>query len=75
MRIRVEPTCDCCGFLSIQVMDLFQAPLLVLIKSATILHDDAFLDIYPVAWELLLDFHKETVGPSSPLREPTPNLT
>jgi protein unc-80 len=45
-----------------QVMDLFQAPLLVLIKSATILNDDTFLDIIPVAWELLLDFHKETAA-------------
>jgi hypothetical protein len=26
-------------------MDLFQAPLLVLIKSATIMNDEAFLDI------------------------------
>ena len=43
-------------------MDLFQAPLLVLIKSATILHDDAFLDMIPVAWQLLLDFHRETAA-------------
>ena len=45
-----------------QVMDLFQAPLLVLIKSATILNDDAFLDIIPIAWGLLLDVHKETAA-------------
>lgn len=43
-------------------MDLFQAPLLVLIKSATIMTDEAFLDIIPIAWELLLDVHKETVA-------------
>lgn len=45
-----------------QVMDLFQAPLLVLIKSATIMNDEAFLDIIPIAWELLLDVRKETVA-------------
>lgn len=43
-------------------MDLFQAPLLVLIKSATIMNDDAFIDIIPIAWELLLDIPKETVA-------------
>lgn len=43
-------------------MDLFQAPLLLLIKSATIMQDEAFMDIIPVAWELLLDVHKETVA-------------
>ena len=41
---------------------MFQSPLLVLIKSATIMQDDAFLDIIPVAWELLLDVHKETAA-------------
>lgn len=45
-----------------QVIDLFQAPLLLLIKSATIMQDEAFMDIIPVAWELLLDVHKETVA-------------
>lgn len=45
-----------------QVMDLFQAPLLVLVKSATIMNDDAFVDIMPIAWELLLDIPKETVA-------------
>ena len=43
-------------------MDLFQAPLLLLIKSATIMQDEGFMDIIPVAWELLLDVHKETVA-------------
>lgn len=43
-------------------MDLFQAPLLVLIKSATIMNDEAFVDVIPIAWELLLDISKETVA-------------
>ena len=43
-------------------MDLFQAPLLVLIKSATIMNDEAFLDIIPIAWELILDVRKETAA-------------
>ncbi|XP_046453317.1 protein unc-80 homolog isoform X4 [Daphnia pulex] len=49
-------------YIKFQVMDLFQAPLLVLIKSATIMNDEAFLDIIPIAWELLLDVQKETVA-------------
>ena len=36
-----------------QVRDLFHVPLSVLNKSACILTDEAFLDVMPVAWELL----------------------
>jgi hypothetical protein len=32
---------------------LFHVPLSVLNKSACILSDEAFLDVMPVAWELL----------------------
>ncbi|XP_045030143.1 protein unc-80 homolog isoform X4 [Daphnia magna] len=49
-------------YIKFQVMDLFQAPLLVLVKSATVMNDEAFLDIIPIAWELLLDVQKETVA-------------
>ena len=37
----------------LQVRELFHVPLSVLNKSACILSDDAFLDVMPVAWELL----------------------
>jgi len=49
-------------YIKLEVMDLFQAPLMVLIKSATIMHDEAFLDIIAVAWELILDVKKETAA-------------
>lgn len=40
-------------YLRVRVRNLFHVPLAVLNKSACILDDETFIDILPVAWELL----------------------
>jgi hypothetical protein len=44
------------------VRDLFHIPLATLVKGAAILTEDQFIDVVPVAWELLLDQNQETAG-------------
>lgn len=37
------------------VRDLFHIPLAILIKSASVLTEDLFIEAIPAAWELLLE--------------------
>ena len=47
------PTAHILKYLQIRVRSLFHVPLSVLNKSACILSDAAFVQVLPVAWELL----------------------
>lgn len=41
---------------------MFHAPLAVLLKGATILTEEHFIEIIPVAWELLLESNREVTA-------------
>lgn len=45
-----------------QVQNAFHAPLSTLLKGAVIMTEDLFIDILPVAWELLLETNQEVAA-------------
>lgn len=45
-----------------QVKGSFHSPLAVLLKGAVILTEEHFLEIIPVAWELLLEWNQEVAA-------------
>ncbi|KAJ8947309.1 hypothetical protein NQ318_004561 [Aromia moschata] len=49
-------------YLKSQVKDAFHSPLAVLLKGAVILNEEHFVDIIPVAWELLLEINQEVTA-------------
>ncbi|KAJ8917160.1 hypothetical protein NQ315_012652 [Exocentrus adspersus] len=49
-------------YIKSQVKDAFHAPLAVLLKGAVILSEEHFLEIIPVAWELLLESNQEVTA-------------
>ncbi|CAD5116523.1 DgyrCDS5405 [Dimorphilus gyrociliatus] len=54
-------------YLRAQVQNLTQAPLAIICKSAPILSEENFIDMLPVAWELLLESDQELVAASASL--------
>ena len=42
-----------------KVLNLMHTPLAVITKAAAILSDDVFIDMMPVAWELLIETDQE----------------
>lgn len=46
-------------YMQMQVRNAFHAPLATLLKGAAIMSEDIFIDILPVAWELLLEINNE----------------
>ncbi len=42
-----------------QAQNLTHSPLSIITKAAAILSDDSFVDMMPVAWELLLENDQE----------------
>ncbi|XP_060527222.1 protein unc-80 homolog isoform X3 [Cylas formicarius] len=54
-------------YIQTQVKDGFHAPLAALLKGAVILTEDNFVDIIPVAWELLLEMNQEVVAAAASL--------
>lgn len=46
---------------------MFHAPLSVLVKGAVVLTEDLFIDIIPVAWELLLESDQEVAASAASL--------
>ena len=48
-----SPSSHILKYLQIRIRNLFHVPLSVLNKSACILSDAAFIEVLPVAWELL----------------------
>ncbi|KAL0270475.1 UNVERIFIED_CONTAM: hypothetical protein PYX00_007876 [Menopon gallinae] len=54
-------------YLKTQVRNVFHAPLSVLVKGAVVLTEDLFIDIIPVAWELLLESDQEVAASAASL--------
>ncbi|XP_043466068.1 protein unc-80 homolog isoform X3 [Leptopilina heterotoma] len=46
-------------YVQTQVKNAFHAPLATLVKGAVVMSDDLFVDVLPVAWELLLESNQE----------------
>ncbi|RZC42316.1 unc-80 -like protein, partial [Asbolus verrucosus] len=49
-------------YIKTQVKDAFHSPLAVLLKGAVILAEEHFIEIIPVAWELLLESNQEVTA-------------
>ncbi|GLG97294.1 Protein unc-80 homolog [Gryllus bimaculatus] len=49
------------------VRDVFHAPLAVLVKGAVVLGEEHFIDVLPVAWELLLESNQEVAATAASL--------
>ncbi|KYB29509.1 Protein unc-80 homolog-like Protein [Tribolium castaneum] len=49
-------------YIKTQVKDAFHSPLAVLLKGAVILSEEHFVEIIPVAWELLLETNQEVTA-------------
>ncbi|KAJ1528104.1 hypothetical protein ONE63_008019 [Megalurothrips usitatus] len=54
-------------YLKHQVRDVFHAPLATLVKGAVVMTEDQFIEILPVAWELLLESNQEVAAAASSL--------
>ncbi|KAL0104477.1 hypothetical protein PUN28_017301 [Cardiocondyla obscurior] len=50
-----------------QVKDAFHAPLATLIKGAVVMTEDLFVEVLPVAWELLLESNQEVAASAAAL--------
>jgi len=49
------------------VRDVFHAPLALLVKGAVVLTEEHFIEILPVAWELLLEPNQEVSATAAAL--------
>lgn len=49
-------------YMKVQVRDCFHAPFNTLLKGAVVMSEDLFVDILPVAWELLLEMNQEVAA-------------
>ena len=54
-------------YLKNQVRDSFHAPLATLLKGAVVMSEELFIDIIPVAWELLLEMNQEVAASAASL--------
>ncbi|XP_065337258.1 protein unc-80 homolog isoform X7 [Cloeon dipterum] len=54
-------------YIKAHARSLFHSPMSVLLKGAVILHEDNFIDILPVAWELLLEPSQEVAASAAAL--------
>ncbi|XP_050309913.1 protein unc-80 homolog isoform X2 [Anthonomus grandis grandis] len=54
-------------YIQTQVKDVFHAPLAALLKGAVILTEENFIDIVPIAWELLLEMNQEVSAAAASL--------
>lgn len=54
-------------YIKSQVKDGFHGPLAVLLKGAVLLSEEHFLEMIPVAWELLLEHNQEVAAAASSL--------
>ncbi|XP_067205239.1 protein unc-80 homolog isoform X2 [Linepithema humile] len=54
-------------YIKTQVKDAFHAPLATLIKGAVIMPEDLFVEVLPVAWELLLESNQEVAASAAAL--------
>ncbi|XP_066582663.1 protein unc-80 homolog [Prorops nasuta] len=54
-------------YIKTQVKDAFHAPLATLVKGAVVMTEEMFVDILPVAWELLLESNQEVAASAAAL--------
>ncbi|XP_055525794.1 protein unc-80 homolog isoform X1 [Wyeomyia smithii] len=54
-------------YLKNHVRDMFHVPICTLVKGAAVLTEEQFIDITPVAWELLLESNQEVSAASAAL--------
>lgn len=54
-------------YLTTQVRNVFHAPFSMLVKGAVVLSEELFIDIIPVAWELLLEADQEVAASAASL--------
>lgn len=54
-------------YIKTQVKDAFHAPLATLIKGAVVITEDLFVEVLPVAWELLLESNQEVAASAASL--------
>lgn len=54
-------------YLRTQVKDIFHAPLATLVKGAVVMTEELFVDVLPVAWELLLESNQEVAASAASL--------
>ena len=57
-----------------KVQNLTQSPMSIITKSAPILSEDSFVDMLPVAWELLLENDQELAAAAGKYSEWPPIL-
>ncbi|KOC65753.1 Protein unc-80 like protein, partial [Habropoda laboriosa] len=54
-------------YLKTQVKDIFHAPLATLVKGAVVMTEELFVEVLPVAWELLLESNQEVAASAASL--------
>ncbi|XP_020299995.1 protein unc-80 homolog isoform X4 [Pseudomyrmex gracilis] len=54
-------------YIKTQVKDAFHAPLATLIKGAVVMPEEMFVEVLPVAWELLLESNQEVAASAAAL--------
>ncbi|EFN85740.1 Uncharacterized protein KIAA1843 [Harpegnathos saltator] len=54
-------------YIKTQVKDAFHAPLATMIKGAVVMTEDLFVEVLPVAWELLLESNQEVAASAAAL--------
>lgn len=54
-------------YLRTQVKGVFHAPLATLVKGAVVMTEELFVDVLPVAWELLLEANQEVAASAASL--------
>ncbi|KAK0091968.1 hypothetical protein PV326_002441 [Microctonus aethiopoides] len=54
-------------YIKTQVKDAFHAPTATLVKGAVVISEDLFVDILPIAWELLLESNQEVAASAASL--------
>ncbi|XP_076677709.1 unc80, NALCN channel complex subunit isoform X4 [Andrena cerasifolii] len=54
-------------YIKTQVKDVFHAPLATLVKGAVVMTEELFVEVLPVAWELLLESNQEVAASAASL--------
>ncbi|KZC08559.1 Protein unc-80 like protein, partial [Dufourea novaeangliae] len=54
-------------YIKTQVKNVFHAPLATLVKGAVVMTEELFVDVLPVAWELLLESNQEVAASAASL--------
>lgn len=54
-------------YIKTQVKNAFHAPMATLVKGAVVMTEDLFVDVLPVAWELLLESNQEVAASAASL--------